>query len=82
MSLFFDRSRYFLALFIGLSIPISTALTNILCPFALLFILADRNYKQKLNDLRTNPIALSALLLFAVMLLGVFIPFAIHIMNI
>ncbi len=65
MSIFFDRSRYFLALFIGFSIPISTALTNILCPLALLLILVEGNYKQKFNDLRTHPVALSALLYYA-----------------
>ena len=72
MTVVFSKTRYFLALFIGISIPISTALTNILCPLALLFILVEGNYKQKFNDLRTHPIALSALLLFAVMLLGLF----------
>ncbi|MFK5895027.1 MAG: O-antigen ligase family protein [Pseudomonadota bacterium] len=65
-----DRNRYFLALFTGFFIPISTALTNIFCPLVLIFLLIEGDYKQKLKDWSVHPIAWSALLLFAVMILG------------
>ncbi len=66
----FDTFRKILIVLIGLSIPTSTVLTNILCPLALLLLLAEGRYQQKWHLLRTHPITLPALLLFGVMLLG------------
>jgi O-antigen ligase len=68
----FDTARRWLAVLIGFSIPISVALTNILCPLALLLILAEGQYKQKFNTLRRHPIVAAAVLLIAVMVLGFF----------
>jgi O-antigen ligase len=70
MTTFFDTTRRILAILIGLSIPISTALTNILCPLAFLLILAEGQYKQKFSMLRQHPITVAVMLLFAIMLLG------------
>jgi len=72
MSLFSNRNRYVLALLVGFFIPISTALTNILCVLVLLFLLFEGNHKQKLKVLLSNPIALAALMLFLLILLGLF----------
>ena len=72
MMAFFESTRRTLAILIGFFIPISTALTNILCPLAFLLILVEGQYKQKFNTLRHNSIALLALLLIVVMLLGFF----------
>jgi O-antigen ligase len=68
MTTFFDTTRRTLAILIGFFIPISTALTNILCPLALLLILAEAQYKQKFNVLRHHPVAVVATLLFVFML--------------
>ena len=59
-----------LVVLIGLAIPISTAATNILCPLAMLLLLAEGQYKQKFNTLSQHPLAVTALLLFTVMSLG------------
>jgi O-antigen ligase len=72
MSLFDNRSRYFLALFTGFFIPVSTALTNILCGLVVIFILIEGNHKQRLKELFTHPIARASLLLFAFMALALF----------
>jgi len=66
----FDTTRRILAVLIGLSIPLSTALTNILCPLAILLLLAEGQYKQKFNTLRQHPVALFAILLFTFLLIG------------
>ncbi len=66
----FDTTRRILAVLIGLSIPLSTALTNILCPLAILLLLAEGQYKQKFNTLRQHPVALLAILLFTFLLIG------------
>jgi len=73
MTASFDSARRILAVLIGLAIPISTALTNILCPLILLLILAEGEYKKKFNTLRQHPIVILAILLFIVMLFGFFI---------
>lgn len=70
MTTFLETARRTLAVSIGFSIPISTALTNILCPLALLLILAEKPHKEKFHGLLHHPVASIALLLFAVMLLG------------
>ena len=72
MTAFFDTARRSLAVLIGFSIPISVALTNILCPLALLLMLAEGQYKQKFSTLRRHPVVAAAVLLFAVMVLGFF----------
>ena len=72
MSTFSVSTRHILAILIGFSIPISTALTNILCPLAFIYILAEGQYKQKFTTLRNHPIALMALLIFALILGGLF----------
>lgn len=65
-----DLLRRSLAIFIGLSIPISTALTSILCPLALLLILAEGQYHLRFQRLRQQSIVVVALLLFGVILVG------------
>jgi O-antigen ligase len=60
-----------LVVLIGLAIPISTAATNVLCPLAILLLLAEGQYKQKFNTLSQHPLAVIALLLFAIMSLGI-----------
>jgi O-antigen ligase len=72
MTASFDSARRILAVLIGLAIPISTALTNILCPLILLLILAEGEYKKKFNTLRQHPIVILAMLLFIIMLIGFF----------
>ena len=67
-----DSTRRFLAFSAGFSIPISAALTNILCPLILLFVLAEGRFQQKFNTLRLHPVGVLAVLLFTVMLLGLF----------
>jgi O-antigen ligase len=68
----FDSTRRFLAFSTGFAIPISAALTNILSPLILLLILAEGQFKQKFNTLRLHPVGVLAVLLFTVMLLGLF----------
>lgn len=57
-----------LAFLIGLSIPISTVSTNILCPLAFLLLL--REGRNHFNTLRHHPLIKIAVTLFGVMLLG------------
>ena len=64
--------RRILVTLIGLAIPISTAVTNVLCSLAILLLLAEGQYKQKFHTLRQHPLAITASLLFAVMSLGIF----------
>ncbi len=72
MTTLFDNTRRTLAILIGIAIPISTALTNILCPLILLLILAEGQYKQKFKQLYLHPIVILAMLLLLIMLLGFF----------
>ncbi|WP_069470692.1 O-antigen ligase family protein [Candidatus Marithrix sp. Canyon 246] len=65
-----DTTRRILAILIGFAIPISTALTNILCPLALLLLIIEGRYKQNFNILRVHPVAIFALLFVGLMLLG------------
>lgn len=55
---------------IGFSIPISTALTNILCPLVVVLLLLEGDYTTKLRFLRHHPVAIAASLLFGLMLAG------------
>jgi O-antigen ligase len=68
----FDSTRRFFAFSTGFAIPISAALTNILSPLILLLILAEGRFQQKFNTLRLHPVGVLAVLLFTVMLLGLF----------
>jgi O-antigen ligase len=68
----FDSTRRFLAFSTGFAIPISAALTNILSPLIFLLILAEGQFQQKFNTLRLHPVGVLAVLLFTVMLLGLF----------
>ncbi len=72
MTVSFDYARRTLAVLIGFSIPISVALTNVLCPLALLLVLAEGLYQQKWASLRSHPVVVAAVLLFGVMVVGVF----------
>ncbi len=65
-----DTTRRILAILIGFAIPISTALTNILCPLAILLLIIEGQYKQKYQRLRVHPVAMFALLFVGLMLLG------------
>lgn len=58
------------ALALGLSIPISTALDNVLLPLVMLFWLASGRFAEKWALVRGNPVALLAILLFAWLALG------------
>ncbi len=64
------KTRYILAILIGLSIPTSTALTNILCPLAFLFILVEGQYTKKFFVLYRNNIALVAISLVITIIFG------------
>lgn len=64
------KIKYFLVILIGLSIPTSTALTNILCPLALIFLLIEGQYAQKFSILSNNNIAIVAILLITMIGLG------------
>ena len=55
---------------IGLSIPVSVALDNLLLAMALLAWLVGAQYRDKLTLAWSNPVYRAALLLFAVLLLG------------
>ncbi|MEO8631135.1 MAG: O-antigen ligase family protein [Betaproteobacteria bacterium] len=60
----------YVAVAIGFSIPISTALDSVLCAAVLLLWLAGGGYREKLQTIRDNPVALAALLFLAVTLIG------------
>ena len=72
MTSFFETTRRTLAVLIGFFIPISTALTNILCPLAFLLILAEAQYKQKFIQIRNHPVAMAGIFLFTIILIGFF----------
>lgn len=58
------------AIAIGFSVPISTALDNILLFVILVFWLVSAGFMQKLATIRTNPVALAALALFGLLIVG------------
>lgn len=60
------------AIAIGFSVPISTALDNILLFMVLVFWLASIDFQDKLTRIRANPVAFAALLLFGFMVVGCF----------
>jgi hypothetical protein len=65
-----DRTAQWAAVALGLSIPISTALDNVLLPFVVAGWLASGNWRAKWDAVRGNGVALAALLLFGLLLLG------------
>jgi O-antigen ligase len=65
-----DTTRRILATLIGFAIPISIALTNILVPLAIVFLIIERQYKQQFQMLKLHPVAMFALLFVALILLG------------
>src|SRR5687767_908593 len=65
-----DRLSRWAAVAIGISIPVSTALDNILLVVVLLAWLAGGGYREKWAAARANPVAMAALLLFGVLLAG------------
>ncbi len=72
-SLWQDRAETaarWMALALGLSIPISTALDNVLVPLLVLFWLASGRFAEKWTIVRQNPVALLAILLFVWLLIG------------
>lgn len=60
------------AIAIGFSVPISTALDNILLFVILVSWLVGAGFKQKLTTIRANPVALAALAFFGWMVAGCF----------
>lgn len=62
--------KILLTVLIGFFIPLSTVLTNIFCGLAVLLLLAERDYYQQWQRLKAHPVALIALALFSLMLLG------------
>lgn len=67
-----ERSAQWAAVALGLSIPISTALDNILMPVVLAGWLASGNWHAKWHVARDNRVALAALALFSLLVLGAF----------
>jgi O-antigen ligase len=65
-----DRLSRWAAVAIGASIPVSVALDNILLSLVLLAWLAGGDWREKWRVARLNPVALAALVLFAVLAAG------------
>jgi len=65
-----QRLARYAAIAIGASLPLSTALDNVLLVLLLLCWLASGRYAEKLASIRANPVAVAALLLFALVLAG------------
>ena len=70
VSLRMHQAQRYLAIALGFSIPVSTALDNVLSGALLLLWLASGGYGQKLRIIRGNPVALAALTLFALCIVG------------
>lgn len=71
LSLRMQQAQRWLAIALGFSIPISTALDNVLSGAILLLWLVSGGYAHKLRVIRANPVALAALALFALCIVGV-----------
>jgi len=65
-----EKIKSFIIIAIGVSIPVSTVLTNIFVFSALLLLLIEGHYKLYLKILSQNIIALISLTFFALVLLG------------
>ena len=70
LSLRMQQAQRWLAIALGFSIPISTALDNVLSGAILLLWLASGGFAQKWRVIRANPVALAALALFALCIVG------------
>jgi O-antigen ligase len=66
-----ERVARWSAIALGFSIPISTALDGALLPVVLLAWLAAGRYRDRLQAVRANPVAIAALVLWGVIALGV-----------
>lgn len=64
------RTAQWAAVALGLSIPVSTALDNVLLPIVVAGWLASGSWREKLDAVRGNRVALAALALFGLLLLG------------
>jgi O-antigen ligase len=65
-----DRTSQWAAVALGISIPVSTALDGALLAFVVAGWLASGAWRAKWDAVRGNPVALAALGLFALLLLG------------
>src|SRR3954451_1479288 len=65
-----QQAQRYVAIAIGFSIPISTALDNILSALLLLLWLGGGGYAQTIRTTGDNPVALAALALFALCVIG------------
>jgi O-antigen ligase len=67
-----DRTAQWAVVALGISIPISTTLDGVLMVFVLAGWLASGAWRAKWDAVRGNPVALAALMLFGLLLLGTF----------
>jgi O-antigen ligase len=67
-----DRAARWSGIALGFSIPISTALGSVLSAIVLAAWLASGRYREKSVAIKRNPVALAALMLFAILMIGVF----------
>lgn len=65
-----EQLARYAAIFLGFSIPISTALDNVLLGLIAILWLAGGNFKLKLDAIAANPAAVAALMLFGMLLAG------------
>lgn len=65
-----DRAARWLAVALGFTIPISTAMDSILLVLILALWLAGAEFREKLDSIQHNPVALSALALLAMVAVG------------
>jgi len=65
-----DRAARWSAIALGFSIPISIALDSVLSVAVLAGWLLSGDYRRKLDAIARNPVAIGALLLFAMLLIG------------
>ena len=70
MSRYADNMGRWAAIALGVSIPVSVALDNLLLALVLAGWLAGGNYHEKLLIVKRNPVAVAALALFALLLVG------------
>lgn len=65
-----DQTGRWSAIALGVSLPISVALDNVLLTLILVGGLAGGGYREKLQTIRGNPVVLAALALFALLAIG------------
>src|SRR3954470_18547156 len=70
LSVRMQQAQRYIAIALGFSIPISTALDNVLSALLLLLWLISGEYARKWHTIRPNPVAIAAMLLFALSLVG------------